>query len=156
MLVTKVEARDCSLAGSLPTTWGDKPGLSSLVYILLGRNALRGPLPTSWYRLPRVLAVDVERNQISGQLPPEWGNWGVMYLYLQDNPNLTGQVPCKWTSMWELEYMYLDRTGITGCWPSAELQAKGSAEGTSLSGVRGEWWGSSECGAGRRGCSTPH
>jgi hypothetical protein len=151
---------DNQLTGTLPEWVGAK----LLTGLWLRNNAFKGTLPASWGKMSGLQVLDLFNNtQLTGTLPPSWGNLNLMEsLTLSSLPGITGTLPCAWRSMGKhamgarsdtgpgkLARLYLDGSGLRGCYPSKRLkEAGGRADDVSylfssggrspLANVRGE------------------
>ena len=114
------------LQGEIPPFLG---ALGQLVELNLSKNFLTGTIPPELGNLRnlRLLAVNQNfypkeggrpTNGLNGRLPPELGHLTELrMLSLDDNPFLTGPLPLELGNLTHLEYIYLQRTGFTGCLP---------------------------------------
>jgi hypothetical protein len=129
------------LTGTLPASWGNLAGLGTLD---LASNQLQGTLPGSWGALKALRELDLRGNRLQGTLPASWGGMTNVYdLRLQDNSRLTGTIPCSWTNMGSksddgtLAYLSVAGTGLTGCFPKADMNSLGASEEPKPSRIRG-------------------
>ena len=109
----------------------------------LSKNELSGSVPPSLGNL-RLLALNQNftpkssgaqgaTGGLSGRLPAALGNLGELRrLVLDDNPFLAGDLALELGNLTNLEYIYLQDTGITGCLPPPIRQNFGPTLATLL------------------------
>ena len=100
---------------------------ANLRYVDLSYNDFEGDMPTSVYRLARVLRLDLSNNQFTGQISKDIEFLDTLYRLDWSDNNLTGELPAELGDLDNLERLYLDDNQFTGAIPE-ELGGLGSLE----------------------------
>ncbi|CUG89772.1 GP46-like surface antigen, putative, partial [Bodo saltans] len=131
------------LSGSLPESWGS---LSSLQTLTLYNNSIRGSLPLSWGGMAAIIDLHLYANNIEGGLPDDWASLGATLttLFLFSN-KIDGTLPASWHNMTNLKNIQLQLNGLSGSLPSA-WSSMSSLEilnlyGNTLTGSLPDAWG---------------
>ena len=108
-----------ALSGLIPSRLGD---LANLDVLHLRQNALIGPLPGEIGNLSNLGWLDVAANGLTGTLPSALGNVSTLRTLSLSGNRLTGPLPSELTMLPELDYLWIDETGL--CAPAdASFQA---------------------------------
>ena len=108
-----------ALSGLIPSRLGD---LANLDVLHLRQNALIGPLPGEIENLSNLGWLDVAANGLTGTLPSALGNVSTLRALSLSGNRLTGPLPSELTMLPELDYLWIDETGL--CAPAdASFQA---------------------------------
>ena len=108
-----------ALSGLIPSRLGD---LANLDVLHLRQNALMGPLPGEIGNLSNLGWLDVAANGLTGTLPSALGNVSTLRALSLSGNRLTGPLPSELTMLPELDYLWIDETGL--CAPAdASFQA---------------------------------
>ena len=123
--VVKLWLDERDLRGNIPRQLGS---LGQLVELNLSKNELTGSVPPALGNLRNLRLLALNQNftpkssgaqgatgGLSGRLPAHLGN--LRRLVLDDNLFLAGELPLELGNLTNLEYNYLQDTGITGCLP---------------------------------------
>ena len=119
-------ARNNSLVGSLPSSWGLGRIVQSLTGLALANNQLTGALPVEWGNFSLLQAMSLGNNQLSGGIPEEWSALGSLKNLDLAKNNLRGSIPRVLDNL-ELPgslvniWLY-DNPNMAGCWPSVEFR----------------------------------
>ena len=126
--VVKLWLDERDLRGNIPR---QLDSLGALVELNLSKNELSGSVPSALGNLRnlRLLALNQNftpkssgaqgaTNGLSGRPPAHLGNLGELRrLVLDDNPFLAGDLALELGNLTNLEYIYLQDTGFSGCLP---------------------------------------
>lgn len=122
--VSRLELIDNNLTGSIPSSIGDLPYLTTLS---LYTNQLTGALPPEIGNLTRLKTLYLCCNQFSGEIPDTLQYLqSLEYLHLQDN-RLSGSIPPSLSGLSNLKELYLDGNQLTGSIP-ADLETLSSLQ----------------------------
>ncbi len=122
------------LTGTIPSDLGS---LTNLQVLGLWNNQLTGPIPSELGRLTDLQALGLENNQLTGEIAPELGRLtnlqylnlhgnqlrgtipselgnlsSLEWLALSANPRLTGSLPGTFTGLANLDFLFLENTGL--------------------------------------------
>ena len=100
---------------------------ANLRHVDLSYNNFEGDMPTSVYRLTRVLRLDLSNNQFTGQISKDIEFLDTLYRLDWSDNNLTGELPAELGDLDNLERLYLDDNQFTGAIPE-ELGGLGNLE----------------------------
>ena len=97
------------LSGRIPEALGE---LASLDVLHLRENALTGSLPIGLGSLSNLTWLDVAANALTGTLPSALGNIATLRALSLSGNRLTGVLPGELTALSELDYLWIDETGL--------------------------------------------
>ena len=126
--LVKLGLDERQLKGGIPPQLGS---LGQLVELNLSKNFLTVHIPPELGHLRNLRLLALNQNftpkssgaqgatdGLSGVLAPALGNLGELRrLVLDDNPFLTGNLPLELGNLTNLEYIYIQDTGFSGCLP---------------------------------------
>ena len=98
-----------------------------LRHVDLSYNNFKGDMPTSVYRLTRVLRLDLSNNQFTGQISKDIELLDTLYRLDWSDNDLTGELPAELGDLHNLERLYLDDNQFTDAIPT-ELGDLGNLE----------------------------
>ncbi len=149
----RLDLRDNSLTGDIPSSFGDMTnltylylhsneldgaipselgGMSSLRYLWLHSNELTGSLPSGLGNLDNLRDLNLYGNQLSGAIPAGIGDLGnLTHLRLHRN-ELTGAIPSELGNLDSLRFIWLHGNMLDGSIP-ASLGSLENLEGLWLS-----------------------
>ena len=121
-----------ALSGLIPSRLGD---LANLDVLHLRQNALIGPLPGKIENLSNLGWLDVAANGLTGTLPSALGNVSTLRTLSLSGNRLTGPLPSELTMLPELDYLWIDETGLCApadasfqAWLAALVQFSGTSD----------------------------
>jgi len=88
--------------------------LPALNAVLLGANALAGPIPTELGEMSSLEVLHLEGNQLTGSLPLEVVSSPIIDEIFVTSNKLSGTIPTEIGLATALRYLGLGRNGITG------------------------------------------
>ena len=86
--------------------------LTSLDVLHLRGNALTGSFPVRLGSLSDLGWLDVAENALTGMLPPALGSLSTLRALSLSGNRLTGPLPSELTMLPELDYLWIDETGL--------------------------------------------
>lgn len=111
--VMEVFLEDNGLAGTLPPN--ELHGLSELRRLVLSSNPeVKGPLPESLGRLPRLEYLFLGQNSLTGTVPSSYGNLATLKEFSLAGNKLAGSIPSEVSGMKSLTKIRLNRNDFTG------------------------------------------
>ena len=97
------------LTGPIPAALGD---LTNLEVLHFRNNQLTGPIPSALGALSNLGWLDVAENALTGMLPPALGSLSTLRALSLSGNRLTGPLPSELTMLPELDYLWIDETGL--------------------------------------------
>ena len=97
------------LTGPIPAALGD---LTNLEVLHFRNNQLTGPIPSALGALSNLRWLDVAENALTGMLPPALGSLSTLRALSLSGNRLTGPLPSELTMLPELDYLWVDETGL--------------------------------------------
>ncbi|CAL5375193.1 unnamed protein product [Camellia sinensis] len=112
-----LELQNNSFHGSLAHEFGH---LHRLKGLWLQYNYLEGTIPRSLHQCRRLQVIYLADNNFTGGIPAELGMLPELrYLSFGENYNLLGTIPLSLGNITKLEYLAVERSGLTGSIPFA-------------------------------------
>ncbi|KAG2384180.1 uncharacterized protein HKW66_Vig0150570 [Vigna angularis] len=87
---------------------------SSVTYLDLSSNALKGPLPNCWEKFQRLEVLNLANNSLSGRVPESFGNLqGILSIRLNNN-HFFGEIPSLTLCKGSLRYVDFGDNNLEG------------------------------------------
>ncbi|KAL0399729.1 UNVERIFIED_CONTAM: putative LRR receptor-like serine/threonine-protein kinase [Sesamum radiatum] len=108
-------ARSCRIKGTIPS---ETSNLSSLIWLDLGGNELRGPIPAAFGGLRSFQKLSLSQNQLQGSIPNSLCNLKSLYFVNLTKNKLSGKIPECFGNIASLREIYLAENAFTANIPS--------------------------------------
>lgn len=120
--MTKIETlviSNAKASGFLPDNWP-----TSLVFINLSSNSIRGTIPKSISSLPSLQFLDLSRNLLHDSIPDSFGDMVMLKNLSLASNLLSGKIPESMAAMKSLVHLDLSNNRLTGPIPDFFAQMK--------------------------------
>ncbi|GLJ45288.1 hypothetical protein SUGI_0953110 [Cryptomeria japonica] len=112
--VTRLDLGNARLSGTLV---GDLGKLTSLQYLELYKNDIRGEIPKELGNLKSLISLDLYQNNLTGRIPASLGDLkSLRFLRLNGN-KLTGRIPRRLTNLSSLKILDVSDNDLCGTIP---------------------------------------
>ncbi|KAB2011434.1 hypothetical protein ES319_D09G020300v1 [Gossypium barbadense] len=102
---------ESKLTGSIPSCIGS---LSKMLYLSLGSNLLKGPIPQEICNLANLTSLYLSQNKLSGSIPSCVGSLSKMRHLSLDSNLLKGSIPKDIGKLFDLSYLNLSFNQLSG------------------------------------------